>query len=282
MNRWLKFRTADFALIAIIGAAAAVAIILFSPGESTVPAVVVSVELAGLVIFCYRGLLNAQMFYSEQAEIARTKLYRQVEALIWIHSRVPLPKRLPPMRGMAVSPDAAAVLIDLVDERRPRRILELGCGVSTLLVGQLLAKMGAGEIISIDQNAGYAGSFRAIVGTHGLANRVSILDAPMKTVRLNQEEWEYYDATVLQSLERASVDLLFVDGPPDRPGVQARYPALPLLKDVLSANAVIVVDDADRDNERAMVDRWLREYPGWKLERRDTEKGTVLLFRDQR
>ena len=175
MTRWFKFRVVDAVLIGAIGVVAGAILRLAAPDgpPATIVGVTVAcVLLAALVIFCYRGLLAAIRFYAEQADHDRLRLYGQIEALLWIHARVPLPRRLPPMRGMAVSPDAAALLVDLVEGHRPDRVVELGCGVSTLLMGHVLAKLGRGEVVAFDHDADYAASFRGMVSAHALNSHV--------------------------------------------------------------------------------------------------------------
>src|SRR6185295_577572 len=73
------------------------------------------------------------------------------------------------------------------------------------------------------------------------------------------------------------IDLLVVDGPPGDVGDLARYPALPLLHERLSDNAVILLDDASRRDMRLILDLWLREFDNFDLERIDTEKGAAIL-----
>jgi hypothetical protein len=46
------------------------------------------------------------------------------------------------------------------------------------------------------------------------------------------------------------IDLLLVDGPPGSLGEMARYPALHVLESQLASNAVVILDDADRPDER--------------------------------
>ena len=55
-----------------------------------------------------------------------------------------------------------------------------------------------------------------------------------------------------------------------------------LLWDRLSQDAVIVLDDADRDDERATVEEWLALYPELTVERLRHEKGAVILRRGHR
>ena len=53
------------------------------------------------------------------------------------------------------------------------------------------------------------------------------------------------------------IDLLIVDGPPGSTGTRARFPAYPLLSERLAPSALILVDDLQRSDERAVVDAWL-------------------------
>lgn len=56
---------------------------------------------------------------------------------------------------------------------------------------------------------------------------------------------------------------MIVDGPKagaDCP--QARYPALPMMKSSLAHSYCVFLDDAMRDGEKAVVDRWVSEFDG--------------------
>src|SRR5712692_7065808 len=57
----------------------------------------------------------------------------QIEALFSIFSIIHLRHPLPAMGHWAVSPDFARILVDVILDRKPGLILELGSGVSTLL-----------------------------------------------------------------------------------------------------------------------------------------------------
>jgi hypothetical protein len=56
------------------------------------------------------------------------------------------------------------------------------------------------------------------------------------------------------------IDLLIVDGPPALQDPTSRFPALPLLLDHLSPDAVILMDDGDRQGEKEVVEKWCAEY----------------------
>ena len=76
---------------------------------------------------------------------------------------------------------------------------------------------------------------------------------------------------------KINIDLLIVDGPPRIINKNARYPALPLLKDHFSDNIVILVDDAKRKDDSDTVKRWIDEWDYFESEFFATEKGAYIL-----
>ena len=56
----------------------------------------------------------------------------------------------------------------------------------------------------------------------------------------------------------------------------ARYPALPVLSDQLSRNAVILMDDAIRKDERRIADLWSESSASLRKEYVDLEKGAYV------
>ena len=63
------------------------------------------------------------------------------------------------------------------------------------------------------------------------------------------------------------IDLLLIDGPPGYgDGMShSRYPAMPALADRMAPNAMVFLDDADREPEREIVARWSEALPEWKF-----------------
>ena len=77
---------------------------------------------------------------------------RQIEAFIQLNSLLKFTASLPATRGWAASPDLLLSISQLVKEQKPKLVVELGSGVSTLVV----AKSGAKKVISFDGDADYA------------------------------------------------------------------------------------------------------------------------------
>jgi predicted O-methyltransferase YrrM len=216
-------------------------------------------------------------FRTAQQRLLRNE-YRQIEALLQLRGLVPLTEVAPPTRGWSASPDVLLTLVEIIRSRRPRLIVELGSGVSTLYAAAVLEGLGGdGRVVSLDHDAGFAAATRAVVERHRLAHRAEIRVAPISDLQLEGQRWPWYDMGALDGLD--GIDLLFVDGPPGKLRPESRYPAVPVLRDRLSADAVVVVDDYNRRQERTMVARWVAADPRWRLEKLGHEKGTGVLRR---
>ncbi len=190
------------------------------------------------------------------------------------------PYPLPFGGGWALTADAAALLAREVALNRPRVVVELGSGVSTLLMARMFKEMGTGKVYSLDHDAGWAEHTRRHLVASGVAKWAEVFDAPLARQRFGDKEYDWY--TVPDAVRRLEqIDFLIVDGPPAAldPSGMPRYPALPAFAAQLSPQAIVYVDDAKRPQEQAMLERWLEENPGFEGRMHDTVPGTYLLRR---
>jgi hypothetical protein len=81
----------------------------------------------------------------------------------------------------------------------------------------------------------------------------------LQECRIGKYPFQWYGQSVLDDVD--AIDMLIVDGPPSATGELARYPALPVLADRLSEGASVLLDDAARDDEQRVIERWRREQP---------------------
>lgn len=189
---------------------------------------------------------------------------------------------LPIGGGWALTGDSAALLAREVLVRNPQTILELGSGVSTLILGQILKRNGRGRLLSVDHDHMWANQTRKHIEFLGLQDYVSVIVAPLKSLPIGNQSYEWYDIPESSLDELGPIDILLVDGPPqssDNPQ-EARYPAHPFLRERLSRNAMVFVDDAKRTTESNMVKRWMAENPEWHGHWLDTVDGVCILTRE--
>ena len=209
----------------------------------------------------------------EAVEAAESRLFSQLEALDWLRAELQLQRPLPPTRGYAAAPDALAQLVRILDDRTPDSVVELGSGVSTIVIARRLQQAGRGRLVALEHLPEHAERTRGELAAHGLADVGSVIDAPLEEVTIGSATWSWYR---LGAGMPAAIDALFVDGPPGGTGTLARYPALPLLVDRLAPGAVVFVDDGDRPDEREMVRRWQAEHEGLETRYLALTKGAWL------
>jgi hypothetical protein len=206
--------------------------------------------------------------------------YGQIESLLSVFSYLDIKHPLPPMRGWAISPDFANATIALILERRPELILETGSGVSTLVAGYCLKKIGSGAIISLEHKKEFAEQTANNLIRHGLQDVARVVYAPLKELEINGKPWLWYDTDFLAQIR--SVQMLIVDGPPWNVQPLARYPAIPVLFDLLSEDAVVIVDDAFRKDEERILAMWLEEFNSFECQSLSTEEGAMILRKTNR
>ncbi len=236
---------------------------------------VVSVPAAALALALLLGLLLAGARRQRQA---LDEQLRQIQSLLYLQQQLKPSLPLPLFERAALFPDAAAVLFGLMRERRPRQVLELGSGFSTLIVAYGLRDGGGGRVWSLEHDPHYARLTRELLRRHGVADYARVIDAPLVELRVGGRKHRWYDPQALEAIE-SPLDLLLVDGPPRRTQPLARYPALPLLAGKLSPAAVVFVDDSRRRDEREMLRRWLDEFGDWEVRHIPCAEGLSLLRR---
>ena len=226
-----------------------------------------------VVLEVYRRLQAQLKETADHADVALKATYHQIEALMSVTRTIEPRFPLPATRTWAASPDVLNQLCKLVLTRRPSQIFEVGSGVSTLTMAYCLQRLGHGRITSLDHDPSFAAATRQMLADHGVGDRATVIDAPLKELALDGARWLWYDVSQLP--QTPPIDLLFVDGPHGLTQHLARYPALPLLAPRLADTCVIVLDDGARADERAIAKRWSDEF-GIASEYLHLEKGAFI------
>lgn len=234
---------------------------------------------AGLFTIFQIELFRRTQESHEELIRAQNQTYRQIESLMNLQQELGLRHPLPPMRGWAVSPDFANLIVSVIRDLKPARVLDVGSGVSTIVAAYALKVYGDGRIVALEHQPAYAALVREELSRHGLTDRARVMDAPLKEIRLGDDAWRWYASEAAD--QEGEWDLVIVDGPPANTQTMARYPALPVLFKRLSRKAVILLDDASRAEERKIVERWAREFPDVQVEWKETERGAVILRRTE-
>jgi predicted O-methyltransferase YrrM len=158
-----------------------------------------------------------------------------------------------------------AVCNDVILNGRDR-VVELGSGVSTILLARLLTRRrprGGWRLAAVEHDARWAQRVSDQLDSEHLRRHVTVVHAPLVPHRLAAADLGWYDeAAVVAGLDAVLrgdlIDLVVVDGPPAYAAGHglARYPALPVLQHRLAPGATIVLDDIDRPGEQEVLRRW--------------------------
>lgn len=129
-------------------------------------------------------------------------------------------------------------------------VLECGSGLSTILLS--LAAPPQCELWVLENDVQWLERVATVI-RHYQLHRVRLIHAPLRSYGA----YMWYAAPV-QRMPR--FDLVICDGPPEttRGG---RYGLLPVMAPCLTDDAVIVLDDANTANGRAVLARWADEGP---------------------
>jgi len=233
--------------------------------------------VAFFILTVFLLLFTLSHFYRAFKEESEHLQYK-VQAISEIQKLLPLRLPLRPMTGWAATPELAVTVLRQIIFNKPQTIVELGSGVTTLINGYGLEKYSPnGKLISLDHDEDYAEITRREMHQHGLSTFIDLRFAPLIDTDLNGEQFKWYDLSDFPG--DTEIDILIVDGPPVSTVKFARYPALPLLADHLSKSCKIIIHDTNRKEETGIVKRWLKEFPEFTADIRQTDKGITILSR---
>ncbi len=218
---------------------------LIVPGWSTPIAIACS---TGAVLFCMHRWRIIPPNYAGE--------FRDLRALV---NLTPLMQStFLPMGWWAMEPSLLLELLGVFQNKRPENVIELGSGVSTILIARLLRQNGAGQVLSIEEDAAWCETMSRIIAQDGLENHARVIHAPLVQYQDSEQDW--YDVDIvthaLEEVRRA--DIVIVDGPKSRTPM-SRYPALVVFDAVIDSCTLLILDDAQREYEAQVLSRWQEE-----------------------
>lgn len=207
--------------------------------------------------------------------------FKQFESYVQLQKFLDFSFPLNFTRGWAASPDYLLVvlreLLKLVKSKGSLTVLELGSGVSTVVIANALKKFSpSSRLFSLEHDYDYYLKTKEELQLNELDN-VTLIYAPLVSYQIDDKEWWWYETAELFKKLDSTVDLLIVDGPPEATQEIARYPVVPIMKDKLSEDFVLVLDDFNRQGEKRAAYLWKRELQVFESDEPETEKGTLVL-----
>lgn len=183
----------------------------------------------------------------------------------------------------AVEEKYAKYLVSKIAVCRPTTIVELGSGISSLLMIKAIERLGYDyNFISVDSDEFFLNETKNLLISEGVYDekKISLVYAPLKNIEINGTTYKWYDVSNL-SFTQDKFDLLFIDGPQGSLNKNSRYPAINTFKKYLKNGSLVLLHDAKRQDEIEIVELWKKENPvisrAYEI---DTERGGAELYFD--
>lgn len=200
------------------------------------------------------------IFYLDRKRSALLGLENQYSELrAFVNLQPMLNPAFLPHSYWAMEPTDLQNLLATIQYNQYRTVVECGAGMSTLLIGKLLKQLGGGHIYSLDEDENWYKVMHMAVAVNDLTDYVTVIHAPLVPNAGSGELW-YAPEQARQILESvAHIDVLVVDGPKSV-STLSRSPALPFFAGALDSNSLIVLDDSRRNNEKAVIEHWRKQF----------------------
>lgn len=180
----------------------------------------------------------------------------------------------------AIEESYAKYLINKIIALRPVNIVELGSGISSLIIVKTLEKLGyAYKFITVDSDQHFLEQTKRLLIKEGIydENKIELRFSKITDVEINGSQYKWYNPVDF-FFDFNRIDLLFVDGPLGTLSKNTRYPAPYVMMKYLKDDSWVLLHDAKRIDETEIVKLWRKEIALIKEFRSiDTERGGLEL-----
>ena len=161
------------------------------------------------------------------------------------------------------------VLNDILLNDR-KQIVEFGSGISTIIIARFIQVSNLEtKILSIDNNLEWKKFISKELDKYNCKDKIK-KKKPFSYLH-HQKEFTEYDNNYWYDFKRVkeainnldvAIDLVVVDGPSTGFSKYSRYSAIPMIKNKLSKNVSIFLDDIRRKGEKEILVKWNKELEG--------------------
>lgn len=167
-----------------------------------------------------------------------------------------------PFSAWAISPSTILHVLNDISINKRKAVIEFGAGASTFYIAKLIKTLQLPIVFySVEADENWANELNRQLDLMKLSAFVNVIHCPQTKVPSSisyKEQQTWYDTDVLMEVlkEIPEFDLVLVDGPVGASTPFARYSAIPFLKDKISTNFSVFLDDVNRPREAEIVNEW--------------------------
>jgi predicted O-methyltransferase YrrM len=160
--------------------------------------------------------------------------------------------------GFSAAPELLLLLREIIREEKPKVVLEMGSGLSTVVAAGALSENQIGKVTAWEHLDRYRAETQRIINAHGTESYGCVESVPLEELTIDGKAFTWFKPTHAIETE---IDLLFVDSPPGHTGRSARFPAVPVLAPNFAADCIIILDDVHRPDEAETFSLWGEMLP---------------------
>jgi predicted O-methyltransferase YrrM len=166
-----------------------------------------------------------------------------------------------PWTGSAIKPSALVKILNDIAYHNRTAILELGSGISTYYLAKVM-QQNNGILYTVDHENEWLDIVTTELEKYKLLDSVNVIHTELIENTLNEDTGPWYDVEKIKAEIDRPIDLLVVDGPPAymEGSSLSRYPALPLLNELMNDDCAIFLDDIHRKGEASILKKWSNSY----------------------
>lgn len=203
-----------------------------------------------IVYFLYRWQVKPPQYHHQLSEIRALALLAPLTRGAFLS-----------FGGYSMEPDALLQIVHHIQTRKLEAIVECGSGVSTIIIGNLLRQNQKGHLFSVEDDKNWFDFVSGLLTQQDLGRWVTLVYAPLQEYGWTDTGAAWYDIGKLQvafqSLDH--IDLLLVDGPRSIHEL-SRVPALSFFRPWMDSSSLVILDDAFRSHEQAVLATWQRDF----------------------
>jgi predicted O-methyltransferase YrrM len=230
--------------------------------------------LISIGLFMIVGIIVADIYFINiRMHIA--KLNKQIIATNSAISLLRIPVKTPIyFMGHTVAPDFVQIVNEIIRRNTIESILELGSGLSTILLSAFIKENGLKcDILSLENSEDWVRLIKNEVdkNINGYTNiNIEVVYAPLK--KYSNLKDEYY--TIESIPKDKKYDLIVIDGPSK--AVQRQY-SFQMLNKFIKTKTIFIFDDGDLKPIPQSIKKWIKVNSDWEARYYQTVKGTWVI-----
>ena len=162
-----------------------------------------------------------------------------------------------PITPWGISPTGIVQILNHITIYKPRVVLELGSGISTVYIAKLIAQNGlTTRFYSVDNDQAWMNGVGEWIRNEEAADHVRFVHAPLTSeLSYKGRQIRWYETRALdQTVQKDAVDFLIVDAPSGDLPYSRAGAFLYFAEEIASGTLSYFLDDAHRKEEKEIVE----------------------------